>query len=68
MLGHQVAIKHVSGPDVTDGNFDGVVEEGRMLIEGPPEARTTIFHLRAYSDFGIEVSEEAERGNETYIP
>lgn len=67
MLGRQVAIKYVSGPDITDDNVDRVVEEGRIL-EGQPEARTATFYLKAYSDFGIEVTREAGPGNDIFIP
>lgn len=67
MLGRQVAVKYVSGPNVTDDNVDRVVEEGSIL-EGPPEARTATFYLKAYSNLGIEVTREAEPGNEIFIP
>jgi hypothetical protein len=67
LLGHQVAIKYVSGPDLTEDNVDRVVQEGQVL-KGQPETRTATFYLRAYSDFGIEVTERAERGNEIFMP
>ncbi len=67
MLGHQVAVKYVSGPDITEDNVDQIVGEGQV-IKGPPEARTAAFYLREYSNFGIEVSKTAELGNEIFIP
>lgn len=67
MLGHQVAVKYVSGPDITEDNVDQIVEEGRVL-KGQPEARTAAFYLRRCSQFGVEVSKTAERGNEIFIP
>src|SRR5919202_1306151 len=67
MLGHQVAIKYVSGPDITEENVDRVVEEGQVL-KGQLESRTAAFYLRAYSNFGIEVTKRAERGNEIFMP
>ena len=67
MLGHQVAIKYVSGPDITEENVDRVVEEGQVL-KGQPETRTAAFYLRAYSNFGIEVTKRPERGNEIFMP
>ncbi len=67
MLGQQVAVKYVSGPDIVEDNVEQVIEEGRVL-KGPSEARTAAFYLREYSNFGIEVSKTAERGNEIFIP
>lgn len=67
MLGHQVAVKYVSGPDIIEDNVDQVVEEGRVL-KGEPEARTAAFYLRGHSNFGIEVSKTAERGSEIFLP
>lgn len=67
MLGHQVAIKYVSGPDITEENVDRVVEEGQVL-KGQLETRTAAFYLRAYSNFGIEVTKRPERGNEIFMP
>ncbi len=67
MLGHQVAIKYLSGPDITEDNVDQIVEEGRVL-KGQPEARTAAFYLRGCSQFGVEVSKTAQRGNEIFIP
>lgn len=67
MLGRQVAIKYVSGPDITDDNVDQVVDEGRIL-GGQPEARTATFYLKAFSNFGIEVTREAKPGNDIFIP
>lgn len=67
MVGHQVAVKYISGPDITHDNLDQVVEEGQVL-KGQLEARTAAFYLKAYSTFGIEVSKGAERGNEIFIP
>lgn len=67
MIDHQVAIKYVSGPDITEENVDQVVEAGQVL-KAQPEARTAVFYLRAYSNFGIEVTKTAERGNEIFIP
>ncbi len=67
MLGHQVGVKYVSGPDITEDNVDQIVEEGRVL-KGQPEARTAAFYLRRCSQFGVEVSKTAERGNEIFIP
>src|SRR5918998_4541692 len=67
MLGHQVAIKYLSGPDIIEDNVDQIVEEGRVL-KGQPEARTAAFYLRGCSQFGVEVSKTAQRGNEIFIP
>lgn len=67
MLGHQVAVKYMSGPDITENNVHQVVEEGRVL-KGEPEARTAAFYLRGYSSFGIEVAKTAERGSEIFLP
>lgn len=67
MLGHHVAVKYVSGPDITEDNVDQVVEEGRVL-KGEPEARTAAFYLRGHSSFGIEVAKTAERGSEIFLP
>lgn len=67
MLGQQVAIKYVSGPDITDDNVNRVVEEGRIL-EGQPEARTATFYLRGYTNLGIEVTRKAEPGSDIFIP
>ena len=67
MLGHQVAIKYVSGPDITEDNVDQVVEEGRVL-KGEPEARTAAFYLKGHSNFGVEVAKTAERGSEIFLP
>ncbi len=68
MLGQQVAIKYLSGPDITDENVEQVVEEGQVL-KGELEARTATFYLRAYSDLGIEVSREAESSSsEIFLP
>lgn len=67
MLGQRVAIKYISGPDITDENVDGVVGEGRIL-EGEPEARTAAFYLRAYSNLGVEVARKAEPGGEIFLP
>ena len=67
MLGHQIAVKYVSGPDITEDNVDQVVEEGRVL-KGQLEARTAAFYLRGHSNFGIEVAKTAERGTEIFIP
>jgi hypothetical protein len=67
MLGQQVAVKYLSGPDITEDNVEQIVEEGRVL-KGPPEARTAAFYLRGYSDLGIEVSRMGERGNAFFIP
>lgn len=67
MLGQQVAIKYLSGPDVTDENVNQVVEGGRIL-SGQLEARTATFYLRAYSNFGVEVTRESGTGNEIFLP
>jgi hypothetical protein len=67
MLGHQVAVKYMSGPDITEDNVDQILGEGQV-IKGPPEARTAAFYLREYSSFGIEVSKTAELRDEIFIP
>lgn len=67
MLGDKVIIEYLAGPMTTDDNFDQVVDESEVLT-GQPVARTAAFWLRAYNDFGIEVTPTEERKDYIFIP
>lgn len=67
MLGHQVFVEYLKGPDITPDRLDRVVEEGGIL-KGQPEARTAAFYLHGVSPYGIEVTREPEGEPERFIP
>jgi hypothetical protein len=53
---------------IPDDAFDRVVKEDDEVLTGQPEARTAAFWLRAYDDFGIEVTPTEEREDYIFIP
>jgi len=67
MIGYQVIIEYLAGPRVTEDNWDQVVKEDEVLT-GQPEARTATFWLRAYNNFGIEVTPTDEPKDHIFIP
>lgn len=67
MVGYQVIVEHMAGPKLTDDNVDKVVGEGEVLAS-QPEARTATFWLRAYNNFGIEVTPTEEYSNHIFLP
>ncbi len=67
LLGHQVFVEYLKGPDITPERLDRVIDEGGIL-KGQPEARTAAFYLCGISSYGIEVTRDPTGEPERFIP
>jgi len=67
LLGYEVVIKFMAGPDINEENRDAVIQD-KEILKGAPEARTGTFWLTGTSTTGIEVTREPEGAPVAFLP
>jgi hypothetical protein len=67
LLGYEVVIEFMAGPEINDENYDAVIDQ-KEILKGAPEARTGTFWLIQMSVMGIEVTREPEGGPALFLP